>query len=56
MYHISEVNFKIIAAEAVFNQLTDSFKKINEDIILGRSKSFLTTKLSLFYPNLPLKK
>lgn len=29
--HISEVNFKIIAAEAAFNQLTSSFKKINED-------------------------
>ena len=56
LYHISEVNFKIIAAEAAFNQLTSSFKKINEDKILGRSKSFLTTKLSLFYPNLPLKK
>lgn len=54
--HISEVNFKIIAAEAAFNQLTGSFKKINEDKILGRSKSFLTTKTSLFYPNLPLKK
>lgn len=29
--HISKVNFKIIAAEAAFNQLTGSFKKINED-------------------------
>lgn len=56
MYHISEVNFKIIAAEAAFNQLTGSFKKINEDKNPRKSKSFLTTKLSLFYPNLLLKK
>lgn len=47
MYHISEVNFKIIAAEAAFNKLTGSYKKINEDKILGRSKSLVTTKLSL---------
>lgn len=56
LYHFSEVNFKIIAEEAAFNQLTGSFKEINEGKILGRSKSLLTTKLSPFYPNLPLEK
>lgn len=54
--YIAEVNFKIIAAETAFNQLTSSLKEINEGRILGRTKSFLTTKLSCFYPNLPLKK
>lgn len=56
LYHSSEANFKIIAAETASNQLTGSFKEINEDKILGRSKSLLTTKPSLFHPNLRLKK
>lgn len=56
LHNIAEVNVKIIAAEVAFNQLTGSFKEINEGRILGRSKSFLTTKLSHFSANLPLKK